>query len=357
MSAGITFKVADVRPSPVTLRGAGEHYLHRTDAWENENCAEILQETPWENLMTAPSDNGFVRSVVHAYNKHHKLQIRPDDFWMAIAVQFSLYVNGRSEELRSLFVEHEGKKQLEVKAFGTLRTVDYGELSRSMVEQLRANVKDADLCNWILPAFSTTTDNDIIAGSVVLMASMKKYFDYKFCIECGIPEITLLGTPDDWDLIKKRVQLLRKYGDDTSRWADMLQVVTENFCRTARGDIPVDFFSKICDYREGGSGPDYLSGWITAFCVFDNDGKWQKPVTGWGAKLAAESGGYLVIETDDIPAGFVTVDVLIDDNGIQRDSLMFAGHASYVKVADDTLMPKITWAIALKDKDKKPESV
>jgi hypothetical protein len=355
MSLGITFKVADVRPSPVTLRGAGEHYLHQTEAFEEENCGTILQETPWEWASTAPSDNGFVRSIIHAYNKHHKLVIRPDDVWMAIAVQFSLYVNGRSEELRSLFVEHTGKKQLKVKASGTLRTMDYGELSKSMVEQLRANVKDADLCSWILPAFSTTTDNDIIAGSVVLMASMKKYFDYKFSLECGIPEITLLGTPEDWDLIKERVQALRKYGDETSRWADMLQVVMENFCRTARGDIPVDFFSKICDYREGGSGPDYLSGWVTAFCVFDEEGKWQIPVTERQAALAAESGGYLVIDTDDIPAGYVTVDVLIDDNGIKHESLMFAGHASYVEVADDTLMPKITWAIALKD--RKPESV
>lgn len=350
MNPGITFKVSDVESSPVITRDAGNHYLQSTTAFREEGCATILQETRWDREHTAPSDNGFVRSVVHAYNKHHKLTIRPDDVWMAIAVQFSCFVNGNSEELRSIFVNHTGKKELEVKTIGTLRTVDYGDLSKQMVGLLRANVKDTELCNWILPAFSTTTDNDVIAGSVVLMASMKQYFDYKFSIECGIPEVTLLGTPDDWDKIHGRVHALRKYGVECSLWADMLEKVTTNLCRTARGDVPLDFWQKICDYRAGGSGPDYLSGWITTFCVFNKHGKWQEPVTGRRAKRAAESAeGYIVIDTGAIPPGYVTVDVLVDDNGAQYRTLMFAGHASYVKVADDGLAPNVTWAIALKD--------
>ncbi len=51
--------------------------------------------------------NGFVKSVVDAYNKHHHRVIRPDDIGLAIMTQFSSYVGARAEELRKYFVAHE----------------------------------------------------------------------------------------------------------------------------------------------------------------------------------------------------------------------------------------------------------
>ena len=42
-----------------------------------------------------------------------------------------------------------------------------------------------------------------------------------------------------------------------------------------------EFWSKVVHRTEGGSGPRWLSGWITTvFCVFDKQGRWQ------GDKLA-----------------------------------------------------------------------
>jgi len=46
------------------------------------------------------------------YNDHHELVLRPDDFWQAINVQFSYYVNANGEALRDHFVNHEGQKEL-----------------------------------------------------------------------------------------------------------------------------------------------------------------------------------------------------------------------------------------------------
>lgn len=59
-------------------------------------CKEFLQSTfSGEKTTTrdfskiAPKDNGFVHTVVEAYNQHHHLVFRPDDVWIAILGQFN----------------------------------------------------------------------------------------------------------------------------------------------------------------------------------------------------------------------------------------------------------------------------
>lgn len=48
--------------------------------------------------------------MLDAYNRHHNLVLRPDDFWSAIMIQFGFYVVGNSEELRDRLVDFKGKK-------------------------------------------------------------------------------------------------------------------------------------------------------------------------------------------------------------------------------------------------------
>ncbi|WP_442935794.1 DUF4419 domain-containing protein [Nostoc sp.] len=52
--------------------------------------------------------------------------------------------------------------------------------------------------------FSTTTPITHTASHVVMMNAFQKYFDYVMYCVCGIPEITLLGTVEDWQSISDR---------------------------------------------------------------------------------------------------------------------------------------------------------
>lgn len=63
----------------------------------------------------------------------------------------------------------------------------------------------SDVRNWLEPNFSTTTLNDKTIGRVVLMSAMKKFFEYEgnLCV-CGIPNVTLKGTLEDWKDIRVR---------------------------------------------------------------------------------------------------------------------------------------------------------
>ncbi|MCO5604021.1 hypothetical protein L7F22_058178 [Adiantum nelumboides] len=99
------------------------------------------------------------------------------------------------------------------------------------------------------------------------MATMKKYFDYKFRLSCGISRVTLASTVQDWEEINTCIDRLEAggYGKVYSDWAYMLKKISRQFVQASRNDVDTAFWSKICHNTAGGSGSSYLSGWITAF--------------------------------------------------------------------------------------------
>ncbi|OQR94421.1 hypothetical protein ACHHYP_01325 [Achlya hypogyna] len=344
----VTFAVSPVERTAYGGRTVSKHTIKDLREFIKEGCDTIVQATPTESPLAA-STSGFVLGAIEAYNQHHDLVLRPDDVWLAIMIQFGLFVNGNAEELRSSLVKHDGQKELVVIRGGSLYTVDFGEMSVEMVDHMEEHLVDPALKHWVLPAFSTTTDHDVIVGSVVMMASMKKYFTYKFILRCGIPNVTLLGTVADWEDIRARAAKLTTYGTDMAAWSAMLAPVLDQFVLAAKGEPDVPFWTRICSHYGGGSGPSYISGWISIFCAFDQDGKWQG-----GNKQVATCDGVIttefpVIDTNDIPPGYLTVDVTIDDNGTEYKALMFAGHMAFAVEKATTIAPHLSWAIALKN--------
>ncbi|KAJ7119256.1 hypothetical protein C8R43DRAFT_1152464 [Mycena crocata] len=227
-----------------------------------------------------PSNNGFVHTVINAYNDHHALILRPDDVWLAILSQFNFFVNApaNAERLRASFVAHEGKKKLVITRVGTRHTVDFGGMSRDMAVLIEQNVVDPGLREWASPSFTTSTENDKTVAAVLLMATLRQYFSYEFhALRCGIPRVTLEGERGDWVDILGRLEKLKEYGVETIAWYHLLRPVIARF--VAAFDAPasadnVDFWQRIAHFHPGMSGPDFYSGWINAFCVFSPTGEW-----------------------------------------------------------------------------------
>lgn len=121
--------------------------LKRSCARESEERKEILQSSFGSKLQASiqNSSNGFVHGAIQAYNHHHHLRIRPEDVWFAVLSQFSLFVNAHAEELRGLFVAHEGKKELVLRYFGTRYSVDFARFAKEMGELIDENVVDPEL--------------------------------------------------------------------------------------------------------------------------------------------------------------------------------------------------------------------
>ncbi|KAF8817143.1 hypothetical protein BYT27DRAFT_7247691 [Phlegmacium glaucopus] len=369
----VHFTVASHDAWPVNLTATSnsitkpEELLHRTWGVNLETrCAELLQSSFVNNgsdlSNVLDKANGFVETVTLAYNEHHHLTIRPDDVWIAILGQFNFYVNAHAEELRSHFVQHVGKKELAVEAVGTRYTVNLGVLAHQMTKQIHQNVVDRDLQEWILPDFTTSTYNDTIICSVLMMSTLKTYFDFEMGLMCGIPSVALEGEKSDWERLLARLDKLDSFGEEPKAWATLLRPILTRFVAAFDGEPDIDFWSRVCYYHPQGSGPTYLSGWITAFCVWSNEGKWQGSPRDvmvfqlWDTKkvpeLVLDGVSYPTIESEEIPVGFCEVDVKLDDNGVKFPCVMVSGHLalSVEGAKKDSIRPLPSWFMFIKEK-------
>lgn len=171
-----------------------------------------------------------------AYNSHHELILRPDDFWQAIVTQFSFYVNANAEALRDKIVDHEGKKELVVVVEGNFNTIDYAEFASRMIsEQVVKSIKDPEVAAWIQPNFSTTTETDKVAASVSIMATLQSYFTYTCMTMCGIPKVTLLGKVEDWEKLCSKIERLQQFEIDgkMKKWHGLLSRVLDKLVESA----------------------------------------------------------------------------------------------------------------------------
>jgi len=365
----ITFKATSNNVEPTKVQ---EEYTKPTTKLQemirqnpvfDKSYDKIIQTSSIPNESTtliSYAKRGLVSAIVKAYNTHHNLVLRPDDIWQAILTQFSFYVNANAEDLRDKFVDFQGKKTLEISAYGTLFTVDFGTLAKRMVdEQITKNIKDPEVTKWLLPAFTTTTNEDRIAASVTIMSTLKAYFEYGFSLGCGIPYVTLLGTVEDWEMLRKKADGLLQYDIENKdpvmkKWHGLLSKVLDEFVKSAKGESNLEFWDKVAHYKRGGSGPSYLSGWVTVFACFNNDGEWQ----GDKNYRSVSGGDWPFIDTDDIPVGAVSVPVAIDDNGKEYEAMMNAGQFIYGVIGDnlDTIQPRNDWSIAIKSESDEKET-
>lgn len=297
------------------------------------NCKQILQssfsEKDLQQTHLTPSCNGLVFAAYYAYSNHHHLTIRPEDVWFAILSQLNFYINAHAEELRDYFVAHQGQKELKVYAVGTIDTVDFGTLAKHMTSEIQANVKDPDLQEWIMPDFTTTTDSDRAVAAVLMMGAMQKYFSYGMALCCGIPSVTLLGERDDWEKIHNKLNKLSEFGDEPTNFAEQLRPVLRHFIATFDEQSHSDpdlksFWGRIADKYDMGSGPTWFSGWITAFCMWSEDGKRIACIPDEHS-LELDGVKYNQIDIEDLPVGFASVPVEVDDNGTKYSTKMVAG--------------------------------
>ncbi|KAF7887623.1 hypothetical protein EAF00_009917 [Botryotinia globosa] len=323
---------------------------------DSKSNSTIIQSTLTEEIASKilPSGNGLVHTCLEAYNQHRHLVLRPDDIWIAIVTQFSFYVNKHSEELRSFFVAHKGKKELVVED----DRFDFTIFTTNMAKMIQDNIVDKSFQSWILPAFSTTTRIDTIVCSSVMMSTMKKYFDYRFQLTCGIPTVTLLGEVSDWQEILRRLDKLESFGpahQELIDWKEILAPIIQNMILTFENPgaiAQVDFWSKIAHiYRL--SGGSSLSGWLTAFCVFNEDGNWQggKSRSRQNTGATCEPARYPHIEIDDIPTGKCEVNVRISGE-MEVDAMIVAGLVGASLSSQngddetlDTVQPYPAWCI------------
>ena len=84
---------------------------------------------------------------------------------------------------------------------------------------------------------------------------------------CGISNVTLIGTTQDWCLLQEKVDRLLKYDirdkdPVMKKWHGLLLSAIDKFVQSVEGKPNLYFWDTIAHYSDGGSGPTYLwDGW------------------------------------------------------------------------------------------------
>lgn len=212
--------------------------------------------------------NNFVIAASTAFSRHKNFAISPDDIWMLILQGFAIHVNQNAEELRSKFVDFKGKKTI------IIREDDF-VLGQSnpwdkTISKFSAKIEEfiGDKKSLIVPQFSTTTDTSMVAFEVSLMDCVQQYFEYKVCTLCGIPNIHLFGTKEDWQDIVNRVEKFSEYGLDW--WVKEVIPILNKFVSAFDGDNDFEFWNSFFN-ENSGSGTHEVSGHITKFFPYIED--------------------------------------------------------------------------------------
>ena len=332
-----------------------------------QDVVEILQSSIDDAPLSCnleKSSNGFVDSVIRAYSCHYHLRIRPEDIGFAILTQISFYINANAEKLRDKFVAHEGTETLVLGGSGSRYSINFGGIAQQMTRLIQENILDPDFRDWIMPGFTTSTRQDEVIASILMMGSMQKYFKYRVELLCGIPSVTLLGEKSDFEKILKKLDKLSSLGDEPSKFANLLKPVMSRMVRTfdnPEDPTVIEFWQTVMSKKFYESGNTQYSGWITAFCFWSEDGDRQYSIRDGGNYLSLDGVSYHKISSGDVPNGWCKVPVELNDNGIELETEMVAGSVGIAcsssgletengKVGFDTMQPESGWWIY----EKKP---
>lgn len=149
-------------------------------------------------LVQAKGNHPLVTAVHLAFSRHRPLRLTPNRIWLTIAQGFAQHVNGHAEELRDRFVPHTGRQTITVE---TARPLALAESWGPIIDEWIAGMRPAlgpRRERLLLCGFSTTTPTIRTASQIVMMDAFKQYFNFKLVCICGIPQISLLGAPEDW---------------------------------------------------------------------------------------------------------------------------------------------------------------
>jgi len=256
----VTFKVSDVTPAKkpynTTTLSEGAKLLGAEFEAISQKDAKIIIDV----------GNPFMSAVMTAFGSHRPLKLSPDHIWLLIEQGFSAHLGQNMSLLKKKGLAKFNAQKIKL----TVRRDDFvpGSQNNPWNEVVEGFVKKIDesmdkkLSGLLIQKFSTTTPVETTAFGVVMMDSMKDYFDYDFETLCGIPSITLEGTPEDWDKLAEAAWKLRDF--DLAWWIDEIHPLLLEFAKASRGQPTIEIWKSIFKEHEDSGGP-YVNGWSVKF--------------------------------------------------------------------------------------------
>lgn len=214
----------------------------------------------------------------------------------------------------------------------------------------------AGLVGDVLVDFSTTTVESRTGTLVQFMATASPFFEYHTHTRCGIPEIRLLGTAEDYSRLEDAVRRIsRHFNTHLGAYFEALIPVVAKLARQADGE-PLDqaFWSSIYKFHSG-SGTDKFGGWLSTFVNYvsgNANNRWGPPnaiVPKADHCYDWESlGDYGGLCHGSVPSGVSVAPFTWHFLGEKRKMLFFGGIIGIDNV-DGYVTPRLSWGVGQKD--------
>lgn len=314
----------------VVAKSWGDKSLYQAGKWKKYRIGR--GEGRRDTVVYESGTSLFYNCMVEAYAGHYSVILSPDVIWTLISQGFCHHISLNTEKLKDKIVNHEGKMEISVISEYDLYSplMDWDTLLNGFDIQIAENTK-GNIADIMRADFSTTGNTERITSQVTLMSAVKSYFDFAAIHTiCGIPTITIEGTPDDWRKIIKKVESLRDY--DLGWWVDDLKPILQEFVNASEGNVNKDFWQNIVkkdrpESMKKGAGcgvkdATKFDGWFLKFMPFDKDGRTPDAVV-YGRNdmlpsvvsapftyIVKDATGNIISKTPmEIMSGFVGIDV------------------------------------------------
>ena len=315
---------------------------------------EILAIGCTEKELFNVGQDVFFQTLVIAFAEHRPVVITPDMIWLLICQGFSYHIRQHPEAFRSQIVSHKRKKQLIVEVSGpeVPTREQWGEIIGEFAHQVEDNTKGS-FSSALKADYSTTGTAEKIASEITLLDTASPYFEFVVHhMICGIPFITLKGTPEDWESMISRVETLAQF--DLEWWTSQLIPILQEFVETAKGRPKASFWKSIVktwrpgEMRGKGCGPwgppaTTVNGWFLTFFPYNRDGRTPAKIS-FEATMLPETVSvpfiYKITDALDNPVGEVPMNMNAGFIGVEEDKDTFA------------LTPKIGWFISRAESDE-----
>lgn len=252
--------------------------------YELENLPEntklcLLTKSKYES-----SGNIFLDTILTCFAYHLPFVINPEMIRYLLLNGFGKIIENNPSKYKKFLFKSPSKEKEKIHLSRNEFLIDFKNNDwHGLIDEFVFNIKqmtsNKDLIELSTEKLTTTSSVNNIVNNIAVMNCFSSYVQYSFSTRCGIPEIELWGTVNDWIKIKELIICIGKC--ELEWWTNNLIPIIDNIIDSIDMKINYDFWKSIikCESMSGG---DYIDGYLARFFPLNRDGKeldWSNKTT------------------------------------------------------------------------------
>ncbi|KAJ9076974.1 hypothetical protein DSO57_1021161 [Entomophthora muscae] len=292
--------------------------------------------------------NGFAEAILVAHERLHGLTLTPDQILVAVVQALSIHTAQDKKHLDRLWRFPDTlntAKAFEDQDFGICGPIqdwvgviyDFGDITA-------INIRP-EISKMMRLGFTTTNRASKTAVTLSAVGVYHSLSHYVEVCDGTVPEIELLGTLNDWQQLRLRVEQLLSQFEGTAFWKDPLLGVLDHFVAAAEGNPDLSHWIQMVKVKGANQSP-LISGWMNVFFPYLHtyEGFRKNPHINWNQTSIS-----LGTWSHQIPYGFINEQFPWFINGLIIPMKVVVGFLGVEAYKTYNVTPSLQWAVLHKN--------